>query len=44
MPEMSGHEATKAIRQIEISHGITDADKHFICGFSAEKNDSKCTE
>eukprot|EP00347_Sterkiella_histriomuscorum_P018326 403345932 len=41
MPEMNGYESTRAIRQLEIEHNIPECDRHFICGFSAEKNDGK---
>ena len=41
MPEMNGYEATRNIRRIEAEYGVPERDKHFICGFSAEKDDSK---
>lgn len=41
MPEMNGYDATIEIRKIEKEFHLTDQEKHFICGFSAEVNPRK---
>ena len=38
---MGGYEATQCIRKVENDYGLTDSEKHFICGFSAEVNQGK---
>ena len=41
MPEMNGYDATVEIRKLENEVRLTDQEKHFICGFSAEVNQCK---
>jgi CheY-like chemotaxis protein len=41
MPEMRGFEATQLIRKAEHDFGLNPKEKHFICGFSAEVDQSK---
>lgn len=36
MPKMNGYDATQEIRSIETEMKFSSADKHYICGFSAE--------
>ncbi|TNV87760.1 hypothetical protein FGO68_gene5455 [Halteria grandinella] len=45
MPLMGGYEATQLIRKLETEFSLTDQEKHFICGFSAQMNkdiEKKC--
>ncbi len=46
MPIMNGYDATQEIRSLELQMGFSEADRHYICGFSAEVNPSieaRCT-
>ena len=36
MPEMGGYEATTKIRKVEELARLSDEERHFICGFSAD--------
>jgi CheY-like chemotaxis protein len=38
MPVMNGFDSTQEIRTLEIEMNLSEADKHYICGFSAEVN------
>jgi CheY-like chemotaxis protein len=40
MPEMGGYESTTLIRKIEEQAKLQAGEKHFICGFSAQVNES----
>ena len=40
MPEMGGYESTTLIRKIEDQAKLQDGERHFICGFSAQVNES----
>lgn len=47
MPVMGGYESTELIRKAELDYQLSDAEKHFICGFSAAVNPDivkKCME
>ena len=41
MPEMGGYEATTKIRKVEELAKLSDEEKHFICGFSADVGQGK---
>jgi CheY-like chemotaxis protein len=36
MPEMGGYAATDLIRKFEQQAKLSESERHFICGFSAE--------
>ena len=40
MPEMNGYDATVQIRRLENEFGLTENEKHFICGFSAHVDEA----
>jgi CheY-like chemotaxis protein len=41
MPEMGGYEATTRIRKVEEQARLTEEERHFICGFSADVGQGK---
>jgi len=41
MPIIDGYTASKEIRALELKYGITEKNKHFICGHSSEVNRCK---
>jgi CheY-like chemotaxis protein len=47
MPEMGGYEATQQIRKLEKDFNVSQTERHFICGFSAQFNqeiEKKCKD